>query len=584
MLSRPRPVGLPAPVTGRLGLTRAFTDADAFSSAVDWFESRPERYLCRDPADEVIYEAFLGPFLGFRGELGTLLSLTCFLPFLIENLAATSVILLPLLKRGRVRRKGTAGSPFAVANHSRLHPGTSGFDGIEQEEVWHALVAATRRVGVRMGMVLPLATVAMDSAHILSNPSTVYWWRAEPDELLTGEPLEGEWPAFVTRARPVSTALDLFTEPPSPGDVALLAVGEDRFWVSRDGNGGAIAVANAYPDPVVGDQATYAWRDVAAIRFTTGIVPGRYAANSDEGEPLQTPHASEAFLLEALQERRAAGETVLLADVSASLPARLLEQALEPYPETLLMAEQLWQFTDRRPFNFVTGPLAPCVAAHWADPDTMAESLLYHLELHARTEHRRWFMASVANHDTLPCPFSLSRPLLTLLALLPQSVPFLYSGTEFGCEVVTNLEFGTLPPERSQPTEFGLLLFSPVPIDVDEGRLAEFQGFWAELLKLRKALADLLGADAGPTNLKREGMVVCGKIGEVEFAFNCAGAGFEWAPPFVPSRKGLWLSSHLVEVSDAGICLPARSLVLRVPTHDEVGRLASSLAHFHMMG
>ncbi len=58
-----------------------------------------------------------------RREPGRSAASSCHLPFLIDELEATSVILLPILHRGSARRKGRTGSPFAVADHRSARPG-----------------------------------------------------------------------------------------------------------------------------------------------------------------------------------------------------------------------------------------------------------------------------------------------------------------------------------------------------------------------------------------------------------------------------------------------------------------------------
>jgi hypothetical protein len=58
-----------------------------------------------------------------------------------------------------------------------------------------------------------------------------------------------------------------------------------------------------------------------------------------------------------------------------------------------------------------------------------------------------------------------------VFSILPRSVPFLYSGTEFGCAAPTNLEFGSRPDAGDWPTDDELLLFSPRPLDVADSAL-----------------------------------------------------------------------------------------------------------------
>jgi len=505
-----RDAALPAPVARRLGLPGAASARTYVGAATDWLAARPARAWCSSPEDEVVYQAFLGPFLGFAGETGTLCSLVCHLPFLVEDLGATTVLLLPLLQRGAARAKGTTGSPFAVADHRRLDPALNGFDA-DVEVVWAALVAACRRIGVRLGMILPLATIAIDAPRIAAAPELVHWWQAGPEETLAGEAAAGA--PWQVEATPAPAALERFVAAPEPD--ALRAV--DGLFVAADAHGRPVTVANAYPDPVAADAATYTWRDVAAIRFTRDVAPAPHRGPVRGGE---NPAAS-AFIRAVLAHRVSADGGALLADVSSALPATVLAGCVPPYPETMLVAEQLWSYRERAPFEFVTGPLVPCVAAHTRAPAVLARSLAHHLSLLAESDDARWFFAGAANHDSVPCPERWTRALLTLFCLLPRSVPFVYSGTEMASEAPTNLEFGDLGGQP-HPPESELLLFSQSAVAVDVAALTRFTAFWRDLLALRAALGTAGGAPATITGVAQDGLVVSARIAGVLVAVNCS--------------------------------------------------------------
>ena len=568
-----RRVALPRIVTARLGLVAPFSEAEAFAAAVAWLRSRPRRALCAEARDEVVYQAYLGPFLGFGGELGTLVSLTCFLPFIVEDLQATAILLLPLLKRGRTRHKGLAGSPFAVADHECLEPAMSGFPpGVDASAAWRAIVAAARSVGVRMGMVVPLATVAMDSPCIARDPSLVHWWRAEPTEVLTGDRVASK-SVFATSAVPASSATARFCEAPAPEDVCTRALGDDVFFVARDGEGRTISVANAYPDPVIGESSTYAWRDVAAVRFYDAAAPRAYAAHRHDGDVGPVPAGADALLRYALRQRLESGETVMLADVSPALPASVLRNSLPSYPQMLGIAEQLWDFSAPPPFEFVLGPFVPCVAAHCAAPATITESLAYHLRLLGATRDPRRFMAGVANHDTVPCSSRWARSLLTVFCLLPHGVPFLYSGTEFANESLTNAEFGTFPDERPHPTEAELLLFSPRPVPVSERALETFVDFWSDLLALRRFVTRR-GVPSDVTDVRADGFVVSCRVGDMRFVVNC---GNEPAALDLVRVDRTLITPCAIETADS---VPPHGVVLSLPATEDHAALAGSLRYF----
>ena len=521
-----RVVSLPEPVRATLGLRATATRSTYLRAAIARLADRPARQLRSRGGEEVVYQAFLGPFLGFADECGTFSSFICHLPFLLEELEVTTILLLPILRRGKARKKGRTGSPFAIYDHLSIDQGFSDFSHpYGPDEVWELLVSECRRLGVRLGMILPLATLAMDAPAIREEPGIVFWWLADPGELMTGEPQPGSdgdgataRPSLQDEAIPAGEALHRFTAPPRPTAVDVVDRDGSGLYVASDRFGRQISVANAYPDPIVGSGPTYTWRDVAAIRYEEGLVPSRYR-RLEEDRPNA---AAERFLSRVLRHRTEQDGNVLLVDVSSAVPGRVLAHEVAGYPKNMLVAEQLWEFRDRGPFDFVTGPLIPCVAAHARAPEVLAESLVYHLELLRETgDDASWFFGGVGNHDSVPCPKGWQRPLMTLFCLLPRSVPFVYSGTEFGCEIPTNEEFGDPGGDLRSPEEH-LLLFSQRPVPVESKDLMRFASFWKDLICLRRALgvAQMSVSDIGAVG--RDGSLVSVEIGDVLVVINCS--------------------------------------------------------------
>lgn len=565
-------VSLPGPVGRRLGLgTAAHLRAYYLGAATEWLADRSSHPQRSCGGEEVVYQAFLGPFLGFEGESGTLCSLVCHLPFLLEDLRATTILLLPILRRGTARKKGATGSPFAVSDHLGLDLSVSGLSPrTPVDAAWAALVGECRRIGVRLGMIVPLATISIDAPLIRRSPGLVHWWAAEPTELLTGEPANHHSPSpgagtWRMEAVPAARAVHRFTAPPVPEEIEQIVCGDDSLYVARDGSSRRISVANAYPDPVLETAATYTWQDVAAVRFANAVAPVPYREDGMSGVKEANPVAVD-FVREVVRHRLACDGGVLLADVSSAIPGEALAQYVPPYPETMLVAEQLWEFRDREPFEFVSGPLIPCVAAHARAPDVLAESLAYHLDLLARTPDAGLFFAGVANHDSVPCPNRWARALLMLFCLLPRSVPFLYSGLEFGCQVPTNMEFGN---RAGQPraVEQDLLLFTQGPVVVEAEALGRFTKFWRDLLDLRKELGT---ADAEPASISevvRDELVVSVRIGDVVAIVNCDPSGTRRVSieNLVATDDMGVVASERFRISSGSLELPAVSTVLVAP-------------------
>ncbi len=422
-------------------------------------------------------------------------------------------------------KKGGTGSPFAVSDHFDLDPSVSGLSPQTSVDVaWAALVGECRRIGIRLGMIVPLATISIDAPLIRRSPGLVHWWAAEPTELLTGEPANdrsrstgaGTWQV---EAVPASGSLQRFTVPPASEEIDQIVCGEDSLYVAHDASGRRISVANAYPDPVVEDVTAYAWQDVAAVRFADLAAPVSYGKGWLPARIAPNPVAGD-FVRDVVRHRLLHDGGVLLADVSSAIPSEALAQCVAPYPETMLVAEQLWKFRDREPFEFVSGPMIPCVAAHTRAPDVLARSLAYHLDLLSQTPDAGSFFAGAANHDSMPCPSRWARALLMFFCLLPRSVPFLYSGTEFGCQVPTNLEFGDVGGQ-TRAIEEDLLLFTQTPVAVETDELERFLEFWSDLMNLREALGTASLEPSAIGKVVREGLVVSCRVGEIVLHINC---------------------------------------------------------------
>ena len=91
----------------------------------------------------------------------------------------------------------------------QIEPGVGGFDeALSANEAWAGLVAACARIGVRLGMLMPMATIAIDSELIPAQPELVYWWRAGLEERLMGTPTGDQ--RLAPEAVPAHEALQRF--------------------------------------------------------------------------------------------------------------------------------------------------------------------------------------------------------------------------------------------------------------------------------------------------------------------------------------------------------------------------------------
>jgi len=124
---------------------------------------------------------------GFR-ETGTLLKAIAMLPY-IQKLGANTVYLLPLTTIGKVNRKGSLGSPYAIKNPYILDPLLSepALD-LPTETQLKAFVEAAHRLGMRVVFEYVFRTASIDSDWIPDHPDWFYWLRDSNDDAPYGPP------------------------------------------------------------------------------------------------------------------------------------------------------------------------------------------------------------------------------------------------------------------------------------------------------------------------------------------------------------------------------------------------------------
>ncbi|MFG3558675.1 hypothetical protein ACGGAQ_30310 [Micromonospora sp. NPDC047557] len=491
-----------------------------------------------------VYQSFPRTFAALDGRIGTALTQIAFLPFLRNRLGIDVFVCLPAGRIGRANRKGARGSPFAVSDPfeidaSLCDPLLSGVPGLVQ---YRALTQACELLSIQAGSIVPMATLAMDSPLFAAVPELGYWWQAEPGQLVHCS----------SDARGLSRQPDLsppdidpdaarrFVAAPDPATVTTT----DGYHVSHPPTPGEapVTLANAFPDVLAGEAATYTWGDVATVRYGAGVVP---APAGRPGPVVAGTRPAAWDLMPAIiaWRHRVLGEHFFLIDVSPSVPPELLRRAREisgaweprfedglgrlgagrlgpedavrlladlhaaaargacnPAEDITFVGEELWAFDlPDTEFDAVCGPLAYCVSAHTHNIPVLAQSLLHHLCALEKRKTDSPYFAGVANHDTMPPAPWASALLRVIYQFLPGAVPLTFSGTEWGATVVTNKEFGfdtspQLLSLRASLSDDLLALFNDVPLDwrtisPDYGQV----GLITRLAALRQRLGDLRG-------------------------------------------------------------------------------------------
>lgn len=505
-------------------------------SMIDRLLNTPVKSVAQDSGispDDRVYLSFPRSFASLNRRIGTSLTQIAFIPYIATHLRPTVFLTLPTGVIGLANCKGTRGSPFAVRNPFAVEPSLADplLPSISPLRQQQALAEACTLAGMRPGSVITLATLAIDSPLFRMFPDLGYWWRASPRDHLSTATTKTHAAKAGDYIPPIISATDVarFVPPPDPSRVTPITNSGCTFLEASMDDGTSAALANAFPDVVTDDQHTYTWRDVALLRYRVGHAPRPAGVRSND----DFDRTAAAWLLApaiAAWRYVELGERVLWVDVGPSIPDEILmrarrlcrawpknlSQKLEhlgaglatpPEADTLLeqlaeligtssdhranlcfIAEELWEFEVSGSIaDAVSGPLSVCVGAHGHTLDTCVESLRYHLHQLA-TPSVSTHMAGVSTHDTVPPPPEIALMLRVAYGFLPRAATLIFSGSEWGAQLVTNAEFGAMP-DGHVPTENELSLFNDIPIDWDGPALRAMP--FNQIDRLKASLKDL---------------------------------------------------------------------------------------------
>lgn len=290
-------------------------------------------------ADHLVYQCFIRTFASLNGEVGTALKQIAFLPFLRNRLGATVLISLPTGVMGKVNRKGTRGSPFAVCNPFDVDPslGDRLVPSLSAITQYKALVQACLMMGLTPGSVVPLCTLAIDSPLFAIFPELGYWWSAPPEELLYGElcrqgaeahTVEPGAPAPKLPQLPRGVRARFFRAPPPEAVAAAVFGGQGclQAQVPHGGRKKTLVLANSFPDVVAGDASSYTWQDVSTVNYLGTVHPSPLGLPAN-GQPDPSQTAWQVMPLAVAWRACELGEQVFLVDVGASVPSAVLSTA-----------------------------------------------------------------------------------------------------------------------------------------------------------------------------------------------------------------------------------------------------------------
>ena len=465
-------------------LENAGSERSFYIRQVESILSLAERQKPGLASSGVTYQSHIRCFASLNGNIGTVLKLMAFLPFLREKLHVDRIIFLPTSQIGRTNIKGTRGSPFSVRDPFSIEESLSDpfFPEISAVAQYQILISACKILNISPGSILPLTTLSVDSPLFSEQPSLGYWWHAEAGRLLFAQPSTSSSYLRVQDQEFTS----MFVEPPSPGTITTKETPAGPIYTSADRK---VSLANALPHPVAGDPETYTWSDVSSVRYSVELTPPPQGTLQTTVWDYDLP-AFDLMPQVITWRNQTLGEEFFVIDVSASLPREVLRRSST---EGIgFIAEQLWDFDTRgEELSGVVGPLIFAVGANWNQPEACIRSFKAALEDISDNPFVAQYFAGASNHDTKPPPAHVVKALWMTTWLLPNSIPFVYSGSEYGSEIITNREFGFTDQEMSSITDLDLSLFNDHIIDWNSEELsADFSEVLVNVLGVRRGILE----------------------------------------------------------------------------------------------
>lgn len=407
-------------------------------------------------------------------ETGTFLKAITLLPY-IQSLGCNVVHLLPICRIGVDGRKGSLGSPYAIANPYQLDETLSEpLVGLGPDAEFGAFVEAAHRLGIRVVVEFVFRTAAKDSEWIHQRPDWFYWIHANVSDRGTGNANSLGYGSPVFRKSDLSALKSqvhdgdfrnlpvppedyraMFVQPPNAG--AISVSGASHVGTLSDGT--TARIPGAFADWPPDDQQP-PWGDVTYLRIYAHPEFNYIAYNTIRmyDEKLARPEnvATDlwdriAGILPYFQNRF--GIDGAMIDMGHALPralmARVVAGARGVDPSFALWEEHFTVRAESKAegYNASIGNLW----WHVHRPEQMKNSVLEKLTTLGSPLP---FFATPETHNTPRCAsrcggVAWSRFSWILGSFLP-AIPFLHSGFELGetMPINTGLDFTTDEAKR----------------------------------------------------------------------------------------------------------------------------------------
>jgi len=452
-------------------------------------------------------------------ETGTFLKAISLLPY-IRSLGCNVVHLLPIYRIGLDGRKGSLGSPYAIANPYQLDETLSEpLVGLGPEAEFKAFVEAAHRLGIRVVLEFVFRTAAKDSEWVRQHPDWFYWIHAdvpdlnecEPDRLGYGRPVFTD--SDLNRAKeqvhdgdfrqlpaPSEEYRAMFAPPPHAGHVVI----SGSRCIGTTTDGASVRIPGGFADWPPDDQQP-PWGDVTYLRLYQHPNFNYIAYNTirmyDEelakpGNAIYELWDRMAGILPHFQNRF--GIDGAMIDMGHALPpplmARVVSGAHGVEPSFALWEEHFTVREESRNEGYSAS--VGNLWWHVHRPERMKHDLLEEL---AAKGSRLPFFAAPETHNTPRCAsrrggVAQSRFSWILSAFLP-AIPFIHSGFELGETMPINTGLDFTPDQARRYQEKLLPLYNAYAYDwLSEPRLIDVI---RRVSTVRHDLEDLI-IDAAP--------------------------------------------------------------------------------------
>lgn len=409
---------------------------------------------------------------------GTFTKFIALIPHL-RSMGVTQVVLLPIFDRGRVGRKGTIGSPYAVRNPFVLDDDLAEPSiAMSTEEQAKAMVEALHLAGISVVLEVALRTASLDSDLVSHAPHWFYWVKQQQ---LNGGSLRA--PAFTapqlerihamiasddrrSLPEPNPSYIHMFSRPPA--EVFL----DERGWYGYDADGDIVRLPGAFADWPPDDPQP-AWTDVTYLRLHqhADLLYPAYNTIRMFDERLEHDECKQWDLWNILAQviphyQRTLNIDGAMIDMGHALPLALrheiLLRAREHFPDFVIYEEcfELDSRLAKQGVDAVVGYLPHVSRSYMGLADFVNRCSRHDVPIS--------YFGAVDSHNTPRIATTYTDnagfAVWWFLSLLPRALPYMVAGFELGetCPINTGLDFQTDEIEHYQ--EHGLPLFDNVPM------------------------------------------------------------------------------------------------------------------------